>query len=384
MKTLPSVLHVITGLNTGGAERALHRLLASAAARESTSAVVVLGHKGTIGPAIEALGIPVFALDLPRARGLARVLPTLRAALAEAEPAVIQGWMYHGNVAAWLAQRLATRRPALAWNIRQTLYALEAEKPLTRQVVRANRALSGAPDAIVYNSERSRRQHEAFGFTASEGVLIPNGFDLQRLCSDGEARAGVRRELGIPLEARLVGHVARLHPMKDHASFLRAAAAVARRDESVRFLLAGREVAPSHPSLAGLIPPELEHRFVFAGERADPERLIQAMDALATSSAWGEGLPNVVGEAMACGVPCVVTDVGDSAELVGDTGVVVPPADWQALSRGLHSMLAKSSEQRRALGEAARARLRAGYDLESVVDRYADLYADLARGQRRA
>jgi glycosyltransferase involved in cell wall biosynthesis len=376
------VLHVITGLATGGAERALYNLLAGGLAQSFETAVLSLRDEGSIGGQIRELGVPLYGLRMSRGLPTPGTVSGLRQVVREFEPDVIQGWMYHGNLAASLAARLAPKRPVVAWNIRQSLYGLKAEKPMTRQVIRANRLGSGGPRVIIYNSRLSRSQHETFGFRSARAVVIPNGFDLAQLGGDPVIKAAVRAELGLAEKSVVIGHVARLHPMKDHAALLRAAVRVVRENPSVRFLLAGREVSPNNPALAGIVPSELLGRFIFAGERSDPHRLMQAMDVLVTSSAWGEAFPNVLGEAMACGIPCVATDVGDSADIVGATGIVVPPADPQALTYGLETIVRKSGEERRALGRAAREHIRAHYGLYSVVKQYTEMYERLGYEKR--
>lgn len=367
------ILHVITGLSTGGAEQALYNVLAGGLGQRYETAVLSLLDEGGTGLRIRELGLPVYALHMRRGIPTSGTVMRLRRIVRELQPDTIQGWMYHGNLAASVAARLTSRRPTVVWNIRHSLYDLKAEKPLTRQVIRANRVLSVGPAAIVYNSHLSRSQHEAFGLAGSRATVIPNGFDLERLRPDPETGAAVRRELGLPADAIVVGHVARLHPMKDHASFLRAAVRVARENPSVRFLLVGRDVSPDNPALTGIVPPDLMVRFVFLRERSDVQRLIQAMDVFCVSS-WSEAFPNVLGEAMACSVPCVTTDVGDSGDIVHDTGIVVPPSDTDALARALEAMVRKSPEERQALGRVAREHIQGHYCLDSVVERYAALY----------
>jgi glycosyltransferase involved in cell wall biosynthesis len=293
-------------------------------------------------------------------------------------PDVIQGWMYHGNFAANVAGWLAPGRPIVAWNVRQSLYSLAEEKLLTSHVIKANRRLSARADAIVYNSHLSRRQHEAFGFSPDRGRVIPNGFDLEQFRPAVDRGGDLRRELGIPAGARLIGHVARFHPMKDHAGFVRAAVSVAQLFEDVQVMLAGWEVTENNEALSCLVPDVLRNRFHFLGEREDVATLMQAMDIFCQSS-WSEAFPNVLGEAMACQTPCVATDVGDSAVVVADTGIVVPPRNGDAMVAGLLAMLSKSEAERRALGRAARARVEANYALPRIVAQYANLYEQLTK-----
>lgn len=371
------VLHIITSLFTGGAERVLTNVLAGGHSRFAQPAVVSLKDEGTMGAYLRNSGVLVTKIEMNGAISSPRVLLKLLSVVRGFRPDFIQGWMYHGNLAASVAARFAPGKPAVAWNIRHSLYDLKAEKPVTRQVIRANRILSKGADSIIYNSRLARAQHERLGFQERRGIVIPNGFDCDRLRPDVGTGMAVRHEVGFSAAEVVIGNVARFHPMKDHASFLRAAVRVAQENPSVRFLLVGREVSPDNPALAGIVPPELLERFVFTGERSDAHRLMQAMDVLIISSAWGEAFPNVLGEAMACGVPCVATDVGDSAYIVQDAGIVVPPSDTDALVGALDAMIRKGREERRALGRAARKRVQSHFSLDSVVAQYGDLYETL-------
>lgn len=368
------VVHFITGLATGGAERALYNVLAGGLASSSNPVVVSLRDEGTYGHLIRAEGVPVYALGLRQGIPGPAALWQLRRLVRHISPDIVQGWMYHGNLAASVAARMtAGPRPAVAWNIRQCLYSLAEEKPLTRQVIHFSRWLSGEADSILYNSRLSRDQHEAFGFAAQRGRVIPNGFDTERLCSNDERGRAIREALGIPLKKTVIGHVARFHPMKDHASFLRAAVSVMRERADVVCLLVGRMVNFQNPALAGIVPLELKERFFFVGERNDVPDLMRAMDLFCQSS-WSEAFPNVLGEAMALGVPCVATDVGDSRDIIGDTGMVVRPSDSSALAQGLLAMLARTTMERVALGRAARLRIETYYGLVGVVEQYNDTY----------
>ena len=372
-------MHVITGLTTGGAETMLLKLL-SAASGKMEHMVVSLGDEGTIGPRIAALGVPVHCLGLKRNapnpfRALA-IMPLAR----RIAPQLIQGWMYHGNLMASMAAsalRKSESRPKVPvlWNIRQTVYDLRRERWLTAKFIRLGARLSARSAAIIYNSQTSATQHEDLGYRAEKRVIIPNGFDCQVLRPDDAARKAVRAELGVAEDNILIGLVARYHPMKDHAGFLRAAAIVAQDHPQVRFALAGSGVIAKQSELAEELKQNgLHDRVTLLGERSDIPRLNNAFEISCSASAWGEGFSNSIGEAMACGVPCAVTDVGDSGYLVGATGLVVPPSEPQALANAIVRLIDMGSAGRRQLGAKARNRIEAEFSLSAIVERYENLY----------
>jgi glycosyltransferase involved in cell wall biosynthesis len=368
------VLHIITGLATGGAEMMLLKLLESTATAVD-SKVVVLMRRGALSGKVESLGVDVEYLDvgqgrLPNPGTVLRMLSMSR----QFSPDVIQGWMYHGNLAAWLVSRFASRQVKLFWNIRQTLYDLACERRLTRWLIGLSRCLSSAPDKIVYNSALSAHQHEAIGYPQRARVVIPNGFNLQGFKPDESTRDAVRLEFGLDPAAPLVIHVARYHPMKDHRNLLTTAKQVLEGVSGVKFLLVGHGVSKENEDLNRLCQDTgLRNTVILAGERFDLPQLMAAADVAVLSSAWGEGFPNVVGEAMACGTPCVVTDVGDSTWVVGECGRVVPPCDADALSKAIVALLSDNN-LRKDLGYKARQRIQDLFSIEKVSKTYLDLY----------
>lgn len=369
-------LHIITGLSTGGAERALHNVLSGGLACIGDSVVLSLSDEGVFGARIRELGVGVQTLNMSSSVPSYRHIAALRRYVRAFRPELVQGWMYHGNLAALLASKLARDNVALAWNVRQCLYDLAQEKFLTRQVIRANRLGSSHVEAIVYNSRLSRRQHEAFGFAGQTGIVIPNGFDGRHLQPDARVRAEIRQSLGISADTRVIGHVARFHPMKDHAGFLHAAVKVLNRRTDVCFLLVGRDVSLQNPALAGIVPVDKQPYFRCVGESEHVADFMRAMDILCSSSN-SEAFPNVLAEAMCLEVPCVVTDVGDCRGIVDSTGIIVPARDREALAQGLLAMLSKSTEEKRLLGRAARKRIESLYALPTIVNRYIELYEGL-------
>jgi glycosyltransferase involved in cell wall biosynthesis len=381
------VMHVITGLSTGGAETMLLKLL-SAASQRMEHVVVSLGDEGTIGPRIAALGVPVHCLGLKRnAPNPFRALSILPLAQRIA-PQLIQGWMYHGNLMASLAavalrktapRNVLGQKPVL-WNIRQTVYDLRRERWLTAKLIRQGARLSSGPAAIIYNSQTSASQHEELGYRAEKRVIIPNGFDCQVLRPDEAARKAVRAELGITDDTVLVGLVARYHPMKDHVGFLKAAALVVQSHPQTRFVLVGAGVSSTQPELAeGIQQNELGDRVILLRERSDIPRLNNAFDIGCSASAWGEGFSNSIGEAMACGVPCAVTNVGDSAYIVADTGFVAPPRAPEALAEAIGRLIEIGQPGRQQIGAKARKRIETEFSLSAIVEKYESLYLAICK-----
>ena len=221
------------------------------------------------------------------------------------------------------------------------------------------------------------------GYAGEKMVVIPNGFDLRSFHPDPEARQSVRGELGLTPSTPLVGLVARFDTEKDHRTFVQAAARLHAVMPEVHFLLCGEDVDPKNPRLtAWLTSTEVQSQCHLLGPRNDMPRMTAALD-IATSSSYGEGFPNVVGEAMACGVPCVVTDTGESAMIVGDTGRVVPPRDPAAMADGWRQVLQSDCSVREALGIAARRRVESEFDIAAIARHYRELYDDIVEPSTR-
>ncbi|TFG52997.1 MAG: glycosyltransferase [Gemmatimonadales bacterium] len=351
----------------------LLKLLSAMTAKQWHAMVISLRDTGTIGPWIEKLGIQVSAAGFGRGLRSLGAPSRLRRAVTAASPDLLQGWMYHGNLAALLARPRS--HPPVIWNIRQSLTDLAHERLATALVIQAGARLSRRAARIIYNSHVSARQHESFGYEPSRTVVIPNGFDLARFKPLPEARSILRSRLGVQSETVLVGQVARFHRMKNHLGFLRAAASVAATGSGMAFVLAGTGVDSGNRELMRAIDGlGLRGRVHLLGAIDDVPMRMAGLDVLCSPSAWGEGFPNVVGEALAAGVPCVATDVGDSAWVVGEAGIVVPPGDDAALGAALGELARASAERRRGLGGAGRRRMLQEFTIEAIATRYAELY----------
>jgi glycosyltransferase involved in cell wall biosynthesis len=371
------IVHVINSFQFGGAEAMLCNLLLNTDRSRFEPFVVSLINELAIAAPVVNAGISISTASMrpgvPDPRGLVCLAGHLR----RLRPDVIQTWMDHSNLIGALAARM-TPRSHLVWGIHHSHHVPGIAKRMTLMTVRCCSILSSRiPSAVVFCSEHSRKLYEAHGFAHDKGTVIPNGFDTARFHRDASARHDVRGELGIPQDAPLIGLVARYDPCKDHAGFLKAAALLLKRRLDAHFLLCGTAVQETNPVLMSQIRAlGISAQCHLLGARRDVPRIYAALDITASSSI-SEAFPLTLGESMACGVPCVATDVGDSKLIIGATGFVVPPRNPEALAAGFERMLALDLDARSALGKAARARVCERFDLGAVTRRYEQLYTRL-------
>lgn len=368
------VMYVISDLSVGGAEMMLYKLLAETDRARFEPVVVTLKEGGALRARVNALGIEVHTLGVnprwPTPLDLWRLVRLMR----RLRPGLVVGWMYHGCLAAQLASLFSTTPARVLWSIHYSIDSLAAEKWRTAATIRACALLSPKPSRIVFVSRDGRSKHGPLGFETANSCVIPNGINAATFRPSPEARASVRAELGLPAGAVLVGTISRYHPVKDHANFLRAAALVSERRPETHFLLAGRGIDGDNRELRRLVAQlGLARRTHMLGERHDIPRLTAALDIFSLSS-YCESFPTVIGEAMACAVPCVVTDVGDASLIVGETGRVVPPRAAHALADAWSSMIDLGPEGRAALGRAALSRVHQLFPLASMARSYEALY----------
>ncbi len=372
------VLHIINDLAMGGSEMALYRLLSLTDRDVFEPSVIFLTEPSTLRSRIEALGIPVLSAGMRKTVPSPASMWRLARMARKVNPDLIQGWMYHGSLAAQFVRGFSPRDVPAVWSIHNCLNTLSQEKRATALVIKLCALLSPRAARIVFVSHTNRRQHELFGYSRKNNSIIPNGFEVSHLAVGTGAGHGLREELGLSEDAFLIGHVGRFHPSKDHVTFLRAAALLASEHGEVQFVLCGSGVDANNRALTELgCELNLTGRTHLLGERRDAPRLIAEFDVLSSSS-QAEACPNVIGEAMACGVPCVVTEVGDMPRMVGQTGRVVPPGDPAAMAAAWKELIKLGVEGRRALGSAARERVLKHFSLDSIVRQYERLYEGAA------
>lgn len=373
------IVHVINSFEPGGAEAMLCSLLARCDRdRFEPSAVSLIDDLRVASPVRDAgIAIDVIGMrpGIPDPRGIWRLARTLK----RLEPDVIHTWMDHSNLIGGLAAKLAGR-PPVVWSVHHSDHVAGLTKRSTLLTVNACGRLSRMlPSRIIFCSEHGQAMYcDRHRFDAERSVGIPNGVDTGHFEPQPAVREEVRRELDLAPDDFVVGLVARYDPLKDHATFLKAASLLADRSPAARFVLCGAGVDANNDALCSQIDVlGLRSRCRLLGLRRDVPRLFAAID-VACSSSLSEAFPLVIVEAMSCGLPAVVTDVGDSARMVGPTGRVVPPNDATALAAAWGELLAAGPAARAQLGHAARQRVREHYDLDVVTRAYESLYVAVA------
>lgn len=372
------VMHIISGLLHGGAETVLQRLTTASGAGVRHTVVSMRG-EGVMGPALRAAGVEVVSLDMQGLAGSARGLWRLFRLLRNRRPDVVQTWMYHADLIGGVLARLAGVR-AVAWGVRNSGVSLGESSRSSRIAAWFCARVSGwVPAVIVTCARRAAEVHRGWGYCADRVLVIPNGYDLSLWHPDAAARQAWRREWQVPEDAVLLGCVARWNPLKDHGNLLSALALCVRSHPGLRCALIGLGMSRDNPELVaqarqyGL----LDH-LIFLGRRDDVPALMPALDVHVLSSK-AEGFPNVVAEAMASGVACVVTDVGDAAAIVGEHGWVAPPQDPVALAQAIDRAVAavrdpawpeRQAEARRSVAQR--------YSLQTMAGRYETVWRRLA------
>lgn len=374
------ILHILNCLDPGGAEIMMARLLAAADRDAFQFHVVSLTDLGAVAESLTERQIPVTALGMGRG-GLPSLygpLRELRRVMDDFAPDLVQTWLYHANLVGGLVNRAGRRRP-LIWSIRQTNIDVESIGWRTAMVARSGAPASYIfPDRILYNATVSRHRHEAAGYRAGLGEVIPNGFDTTALSPSQTLRDAVRGELGIAPDEPLIGMIARFDPQKDHANFIAAAGQVAAECAEARFVLAGQGVDRANAALAAAVDAAgLDGRIRLLGHRDDVGRLLNGLD-IACLTSTGEGFPNAIGEAMAMAVPCIATDVGDCAVLLGDSGRIVPPRQPEAVAQAMLQLLRMSAAERRELGARARQRIVDRFAISAIARRYETTWRSVA------
>lgn len=366
------IAFVTTGLGVGGAETSLVTLASALHDRGFTTLVISLHDDGPMATELRRRGVTVVGCAMHRNpfRGWATAVAQLRSF----RPDLVQGWMYHGNLFASLLSDRITPAPPAVWGIRHHLLNLGDESISTRAAICCIRTLRAHAALVVYNSDAGRRSHAAFGFAQYSALVISNGIDTARFRPSEAARRDWRARCGLGDNEFVVGWVARFHPAKDVATFLRSCELLIERHADVRIVMAGTRMDTSNKELASLLDNDLlKGRVRLLGPVETVESLYPALDLLLLTSRT-EALPNVLLEAMASGVPCVATDVGDCAQVIADARFIAPVGDAAKLADAVGRVVSMTPQERLACGNAAKQRVDECYATERAVSQYADAY----------
>lgn len=367
------LLHIITGLNNGGAENILFRLVEIDEKKINQHYVVSLMDRGIYADRLEKIGVPVYALNFPRGRASAAGLVKLFRLVRHIRPDVVQTWMYHANLVGGLTSRLAGVR-AIVWGIHHANLDPTYNSRATLLVARICAYLSGwVPRKIVSCSVQATKVHQAAGYRADKFIHIPNGYSMGRLKPDADGRRSVREALGISNAVFVIGMVGRFDAQKDHCNLIQALGLLKQRGIPFTCLFVGVGMDVSNGELRGWMEEaDVSGQVKLLGPRSDIPAVMSALDIHVLSS-LGEAFPNVLAEAMACGTPCVTTNVGDAAVIVAEHGWVVTPQDAGALADGLmqaHDAYIAGGTAWQARKAACRAHIIANFELVLMCKRY--------------
>ena len=357
----------------------LYQLAKSHQSAGITAKVVSLVSHGAVKPLLEAEGIEVVDLNFPRGRFSLHGFLALIREIRAWRPDLICCWMYHANIIGTMAAKISGNDPVI-WGIHNTTLDKEHSSFTTRFVMRFGGVLSKLPAKIIYCSKNAMEIHQSYGYSKDNAVVIPNGFDVDVFHPDYEGNKKTRLSLNMDTDEPVIGIVGRYNPQKDFPNFIRAAKIIHQKNADVHFLLCGQGLTVQNNELMTLIEQSgIISNLYLLGMHTDMPAIYQSMDLLVSSSSYGEAFPMVIGEAMACGVPCVATDIGDARFMIGDSGLVVPPRDPQALADAVQQLLSLSPTQFNELQQAARQRIVENFSIESIAGRYQQLFEQVIR-----
>ena len=372
------VLHIITGLGDGGAEAVLFRLCTSD--RNYHRIVVSMMDDGKYGALLRGKGIEVYCLGMRPGRLSISGITILWKLLKFENPSVVQTWMYHANFVGGMVAKIAGIR-RIIWGIHHTVLLPGKSKRSTIYLSRISALLSyWVPQRIVCCAIEAYKVHQALGYAKHKFVVIPNGYDLTKFIPDRDSRSRLRSEFLVNEKTLLLGMVGRFDPLKDHFNLIDSIGYLKKNGCDFKCVLVGRDVNWENAELTQRLDRvNVRDCVLLLNQRQDIPAIMNALD-LHILSSCAEAFPNVLAEAMACSTPCVTTDVGDAAYIVGDTGWVVPPCDPEALYHGIEMGRASRSsvDEWGNRKSGARARIVANFSLVGMISKYSSVWSGSA------
>lgn len=336
--------------------------------------VISLTGMGELGSRIASMGIPLEVVGMIPGMPSPIKLINLVRLLRQLKPDLVHTWMYHADLIGGLAARLA-RVSTIVWCVRSSDFLLPSTPWSTRFVLKMCARFSRwLPDLVLYNSNRGLKFHKTMGYRERNSGVVPNGIDLDIFKPSEQARFAVRSELGVAPATLLIGLIGRFDPLKNHAGFIQAAKKLHEAIPDVHFLMAGNGVVWSNEALkVPILESNLTDYFHLLGPRSDIQRITASLD-LATLASWSEAFPNVLIEAMASCVPCVSTDVGDAAMILGNKDWIVPVGDMNELASRWARNLSLRIDERHALAMKGRERVLEMFEIGRIVYRYEEIF----------
>jgi glycosyltransferase involved in cell wall biosynthesis len=371
---LKKILHIISGLNNGGAERSLFNLCNSSLKNHFKQIVLCLGKEGIYGYKLEEIGVKVYYIDFKSRKKIIRLIIFLKIC-KKINPDIIQGWMTHGNFFSLIAFTYLSFKPRLFWNIRQTFYNLKHEVFFTRILLLVSSFFSKVPQKIICNSNLAKRQLSGFGYNSESFVFIPNGFDLDFWKKDTAFRIKTREQVGIKGQGFVIGYVGRFHEMKNINSLLNAFSYLSAKYPNLYLMIIGHDASEYSADMLKFVNSISVDKIKILGSKDDIHKYYSCFDLFVLCSAWGEGFPNVLGEAMSCELCCISTNVGEAPALLQDVGFIIPVDDLDALVSKITNCI-ENLEMTKNMGILARNKIVKTYSLQNTVNQYINLYND--------
>jgi|JYMV01.1.fsa_nt_gi glycosyltransferase involved in cell wall biosynthesis len=369
------ICHLIGGLEVGGTERFLSRLVVSSNSDKFEFIVISLGDIGVIGDelinkgfTVESIGMKKNIFDIFRIFNLIRLLRIHN-------PDVIQSWLYLADIIGGVVGKII--RTPVVWGVRQSNIDTDSNDKLTLLLIKISSLLSRwLPDKIVYCAESARTNHHNAGYIG-DSVVIPNGINSDAFINNDALRKNARKQWGVSDDQLLIGMVARFHQQKGHADFINMASILSKKNNAVKFVLIGESVDLTNRQLMTLVNHyQMKELILFPGYMEDIPMAMNGLD-IYVSSSTGEGWPNAIAEAMSCGVLCAVTDVGDSGKILGNTGRLVNASNPKDMAVAVASLLDLDQSKKNEYRDRARRRIVNNFQIDKSVKAYQKLYLNL-------
>lgn len=370
------IVHIITGLNNGGAEGVLYRLVTHD--KENEHIVISMMDSGKYGSLLQDKGIEVYCLETKSGKSLPQAVLKLYKLLHKKNPDIVQTWMYHADLLGSIVARFAGNKK-IFWNIRQSNFDKNYTKSSAMRIAKLNGKLSGfLPTKIICCAEDAVSIHADLGYDKSKITVIANGYDLSTFKTNKKSREVIRNELNIGA-VPVIGMVGRYDPQKNHKGLIDALKIVKDKGYTFDLVLVGNDLNKNNKVLSSQIEKSgLYKNTYLLDQRSDISSIMNALDIHILSSAYGEGFPNVVAEAMACGTPCIATDVGDSRKIIDNFGVIVSPSQVDELADAIISLLEcmKDNEKWSKLKHGAKNYINRNFSIEEMVSNYKNVWSE--------